>query len=250
MHNFRRGLKVGDLSKSLQLAKSRSYSELVARASQFMLLKDAESSPAAASGARPDRNKRKHQGVEPPAMRVPVARPHDREEGRSRYIQPPKLVLSRPLPEVYAAAIKQGWIRPTGPRPVPPPVVDPNDYCEFHGNYGNRLHRCRGLRILLEKLTNQGKLEEFMQMAPTFTAAQKGKAPEVTEVPTKALSSAGPSHQGRPYPPAARTINAIFSIDPATQRREAEVGGISEHHASSILPQFLQQRSPPARQLA
>ncbi|PKA46908.1 hypothetical protein AXF42_Ash021472 [Apostasia shenzhenica] len=45
MHNFRRGLKVGDLSKSLQLAKPRSYPELVARASKFMLLEDAESSP-------------------------------------------------------------------------------------------------------------------------------------------------------------------------------------------------------------
>ncbi|PKA46319.1 hypothetical protein AXF42_Ash021631 [Apostasia shenzhenica] len=44
MHNFRRGLKMGDLSKSLQLAKPRSYPELVARASQFMLLEDTESS--------------------------------------------------------------------------------------------------------------------------------------------------------------------------------------------------------------
>ncbi|PKA59965.1 hypothetical protein AXF42_Ash009649 [Apostasia shenzhenica] len=50
MHNFRRGLKVGDLSKSLQLAKPRSYPELVARASQFILLEDAESSLTGAPG--------------------------------------------------------------------------------------------------------------------------------------------------------------------------------------------------------
>ncbi|PKA55774.1 hypothetical protein AXF42_Ash012066 [Apostasia shenzhenica] len=136
MHNFRRGLKVGDLSKSLQLAKPRSYPELVARASQFMLLEEAESSPAGVSGVRQERNKRKHRGVEPPATRVQMARPHDREEGRPRHAQPPRLLLSRPLPEVYAAAVKKDWIRPARPRPAPPPGVDPNDYCEFHGNYG------------------------------------------------------------------------------------------------------------------
>ncbi|PKA62944.1 hypothetical protein AXF42_Ash007740 [Apostasia shenzhenica] len=106
MHNFRRGLKVGDLSKSLQLAKPRSYPELVARASQFMLLKDVESSPAGVSGVRQERNKRKHRGVEPPATGVQMARPHDREEGRPRHDQPLKLLLSRPLPEIYAAAVK------------------------------------------------------------------------------------------------------------------------------------------------
>ncbi|PKA58148.1 hypothetical protein AXF42_Ash012871 [Apostasia shenzhenica] len=174
MHNFRRGLKVGDLSKSLQLAKPRSYPELVARASQFMLLEDAESSPTGVSG---ERNKMKHRGIELPVTRIQTARTRDRDEGRPRQTQPPKLLLSRPLPEVYAAAVKQGWIRSTGPKPAPPPGADPNDYCEFHGNYGHMLHRCRGLRILLEKLLDQGKLEEFMQMAPTFTAAQKGKSP-------------------------------------------------------------------------
>ncbi|PKA64913.1 RNA-directed DNA polymerase like [Apostasia shenzhenica] len=81
-------------------------------------------------------------------------------------------------------------------------------------------------------------------MAPTFTAAQKGKAPEVIEVPAKVLPSADPSQQRHPYPPAARTINAIFSIDPATQRREGEVSGISEHHASSIPLTFCSEDFP------
>ncbi|PKA45616.1 RNA-directed DNA polymerase like [Apostasia shenzhenica] len=71
-------------------------------------------------------------------------------------------------------------------------------------------------------------------MAPTFTAAQKEKAPEVAEAPAKASPSTGPNQQGRPYPPAARMINAIFSIDPVAQRQAIEVGGISEQHASSI----------------
>ncbi|PKA56173.1 hypothetical protein AXF42_Ash011102 [Apostasia shenzhenica] len=71
-------------------------------------------------------------------------------------------------------------------------------------------------------------------MAPTFTAAQKGKAPEVAEAPAKTSPSTGPSQAGRPYPPATRTINAIFSIDPTSHRQAAEVGGISEQHASSI----------------
>ncbi|PKA46922.1 hypothetical protein AXF42_Ash021625 [Apostasia shenzhenica] len=193
MHNFRQGLKVGDLSKSLQLAKPRSYPELVARASQFMLLEDAESSPTGAPGVKQERSKRKHRDVEPSATRMRVARHHDREEEKPRRAPPQKLFLSRPLPEVYAVAVKQGWIRPAGPRPAPPPGVDPNDYCEFHGNYGHMLHKCRGLRALLEKLMNQGKLEEFMQMVPTFTTAQKGKAPEDTEAPTKASPSTGPS---------------------------------------------------------
>ncbi|PKA50168.1 RNA-directed DNA polymerase like [Apostasia shenzhenica] len=39
-----------------------------------------------------------------------------------------------------------------------------------------------------------------MQMAPTFTAAQKGKTPEVTGAPAKALPSLGPSQLGGLYP--------------------------------------------------
>ncbi|PKA57259.1 hypothetical protein AXF42_Ash002563 [Apostasia shenzhenica] len=70
-------------------------------------------------------------------------------------------------------------------------------------------------------------------MTPNFTSAQKGKAPETAEAPAKALQPTGPNQQGRPYPPANRTIHAIFSVDPVTQRR-IEVGSVSEHHASSI----------------
>ncbi|PKA66198.1 hypothetical protein AXF42_Ash006895 [Apostasia shenzhenica] len=80
---------------------------------------------------------------------------------------------------------------------------------------------------------NQGKLEEFMQMAPTYTAAQKGKGPEVIEAPAKAVPSPSPNQPERPYPPVIWTINAIFSIDPA-RRHEAKVGGISEQHSSTI----------------
>ncbi|PKA46090.1 hypothetical protein AXF42_Ash015381 [Apostasia shenzhenica] len=83
-----------------------------------------------------------------------------------------------------------------------------------------------------------------MQMAPTFTAAQKGKAPKTAETPAKALPPVGPRQQGRPYPPATRTINAIFSIDPTTQRQGAEVGSISEHHASSIPLTFCNEDLP------
>ncbi|PKA55188.1 hypothetical protein AXF42_Ash003825 [Apostasia shenzhenica] len=83
-----------------------------------------------------------------------------------------------------------------------------------------------------------------MQMAPTFTAAQKGKTPETAETPAKALPPVGPRQQGCPYPPSTRTINAIFSIDPTTQRQGAEVGGISEHHASSIPLTFCSEDLP------
>ncbi|PKA57838.1 RNA-directed DNA polymerase like [Apostasia shenzhenica] len=82
-------------------------------------------------------------------------------------------------------------------------------------------------------------------MAPTFTATQKGKAPEVAGAPTKALPSPGPSQLRRPYPQTTRTINVIFSIDSVTARRqEAEVGGISEQHSSSIPLTFFQEDLP------
>ncbi|PKA54878.1 hypothetical protein AXF42_Ash000713 [Apostasia shenzhenica] len=61
MHNYRKGLKSGDLSKSLQLVKPRSYPELVATASQFVLLEDAEASPPDVSGVKKER-KKKHRG--------------------------------------------------------------------------------------------------------------------------------------------------------------------------------------------
>ncbi|PKA52417.1 hypothetical protein AXF42_Ash019801 [Apostasia shenzhenica] len=58
------------------------------------------------------------------------------------------------------------------------------------------------------------------KMTPTFNAAQKGKALEDTRAPAKALPSPGPSQPGRPYPPTARTINVIFSVDPVAARRQ------------------------------
>ncbi|PKA65113.1 hypothetical protein AXF42_Ash013234 [Apostasia shenzhenica] len=84
-----------------------------------------------------------------------------------------------------------------------------------------------------------------MQMTPTFTTAQKGKAPEVTGALAKTLPSPGPSQLGRPYPLAASTINAIFSVDPvAARRQEIEIDGISQQHSSSILLTFCQEDLP------
>ncbi|PKA65732.1 hypothetical protein AXF42_Ash013147 [Apostasia shenzhenica] len=87
MHNFRRGLKVGDLSKSLQLAKPQSYPKLVAKASQFMFLEDAESSPPDASIVKQKNRKRKYRGDEPTAMKIYMAKNRDRGEGKPRHIQ-------------------------------------------------------------------------------------------------------------------------------------------------------------------
>ncbi|PKA60948.1 hypothetical protein AXF42_Ash006583 [Apostasia shenzhenica] len=60
------------------------------------------------------------------------------------------LSLGRSLRSMRRAAVKKGWVRPTGPKPAPPIGVYPDNYCEFHGNYGHRLHKCRGLRALLD----------------------------------------------------------------------------------------------------
>ncbi|PKA65105.1 hypothetical protein AXF42_Ash013226 [Apostasia shenzhenica] len=87
MHNFRRGLKVGDLSKSLHLAKPRSYPKLVARASQFMFLEDVESSPPDISRVKQEKRKRKHRGDEPPAPKIHMAKNRDQDEGKPRHIQ-------------------------------------------------------------------------------------------------------------------------------------------------------------------
>ncbi|PKA46602.1 hypothetical protein AXF42_Ash019343 [Apostasia shenzhenica] len=143
MHNFRRGLKVGDLTKSLHLAKPRSYPELVAKASQFMLLEDAESSPPSVFGAKKEK-KRKHRGDERSPTTMHMAKGRGRDEGKPRHVQQQRH-FSRPLPEVYAATVKQDWVRPARPKPTPLTGVDPDNYCEFHRNYGHRLHRCRAL---------------------------------------------------------------------------------------------------------
>ncbi|PKA53752.1 hypothetical protein AXF42_Ash021143 [Apostasia shenzhenica] len=82
-------------------------------------------------------------------------------------------------------------------------------------------------------------------MAPSFTTAQERKAPEVIKAHAKTLPSPGPSQLGRPYPPAARTINVIFSINlGAAHRQEAKVGSISEQHSSSIPLTFCQEDLP------
>ncbi|PKA63288.1 hypothetical protein AXF42_Ash017756 [Apostasia shenzhenica] len=99
MHNFRRGRKVGDLSKSLQLAKPQSYPELVARASQFMLLEDAESSPPDVSRAKQEKRKRKHRGDESPPTRLHITKSRGRDEGKPRHFQHQKHFFSRPLPK-------------------------------------------------------------------------------------------------------------------------------------------------------
>ncbi|PKA64108.1 hypothetical protein AXF42_Ash005120 [Apostasia shenzhenica] len=81
MHNYRRGLKSGDLSKSLQLVKPRSYPELVARASQFILLENAEASPPDVSRVKKGR-KRKHQGNDTPSTMIRGGRNHGRDQRR------------------------------------------------------------------------------------------------------------------------------------------------------------------------
>ncbi|PKA45957.1 hypothetical protein AXF42_Ash019718 [Apostasia shenzhenica] len=82
-------------------------------------------------------------------------------------------------------------------------------------------------------------------MTPTITTSQKGKALEVTEAPAKTIPSPGPYQLGHPYPPTARTINVIFSIDSAAAHlQEAEIGGISEQHSSSIPLTFCQEDLP------
>ncbi|PKA45913.1 hypothetical protein AXF42_Ash016940 [Apostasia shenzhenica] len=74
-----------------------------------------------------------------------------------------------------------------------------------------------------------------MLMAPTFNAAQKGKAPADTGAPTQDLQPPGSSQPMRSYPPAARTINTIFSVDPTVVHREVfEVDDISYQPSSSI----------------
>ncbi|PKA54970.1 hypothetical protein AXF42_Ash003606 [Apostasia shenzhenica] len=225
--NYRRGLKSRDLSKSLQLAKPQSYKELVAKASQFVLLEDDKASPPDVSRAKKEK-KRKHRGNEPSSTMNRRGKNHGRDDRRPREIHEQKHFLSWPLTEVYAAAVKQGWVHPARPKPALPARVDPENYYDFHENYGHELHKCRSLRALLNKLANQGKLEKFMMMAPTFNATQKGKAPEDVGDPPQALPPQGPSQPMRSYPPTARTINAIFSVDPATtQHHVIEVGDIA-----------------------
>ncbi|PKA54879.1 hypothetical protein AXF42_Ash000714 [Apostasia shenzhenica] len=73
-------------------------------------------------------------------------------------------------------------------------------------------------------------------MAPTFNAAQKGKAPADTGAPAQDLQPPGSGQPARSYPLATRTINTIFSIDPAVAHRQVvEVDGIS-HQPSSFIP--------------
>ncbi|PKA65581.1 hypothetical protein AXF42_Ash005915 [Apostasia shenzhenica] len=85
-HNYRMGLKSGDLSKSLQLAKPRSYLELVARASQFVLLEDAEASLHDVSEAK-KKKKRKHRGDELSTTMNRRVKNYSRDGRRSRQTQ-------------------------------------------------------------------------------------------------------------------------------------------------------------------
>ncbi|PKA60577.1 hypothetical protein AXF42_Ash019470 [Apostasia shenzhenica] len=62
------------------------------------------------------------------------------------------------------------------------------------------------------------------KMTPTSNTAQKGKAPKSTGVPA-GVSHPEPSQSTRPYPPAARTINIIFSVDPTAARRQETFSG-------------------------
>ncbi|PKA50167.1 hypothetical protein AXF42_Ash020112 [Apostasia shenzhenica] len=74
-----------------------------------------------------------------------------------------------------------------------------------------------------------------MLMTPAFNTAQKGKALADVGAPTRVSLPPDPSRPVRSYPPAARTINAIFSVDRATAHRQVvEVDDISHLSSSSI----------------
>ncbi|PKA58556.1 hypothetical protein AXF42_Ash008843 [Apostasia shenzhenica] len=75
-----------------------------------------------------------------------------------------------------------------------------------------------------------------MLMAPTFNAAQKGKAPADTRAPAQDLQSPGTGQPARSYPPAARTINTIFSVDPTAAHRQVVEVDVISHQPSSSIP--------------
>ncbi|PKA52629.1 hypothetical protein AXF42_Ash001610 [Apostasia shenzhenica] len=84
-----------------------------------------------------------------------------------------------------------------------------------------------------------------MLMAPTFNVVQKGKAPADMGASAQDLQPPGSSQPMWSYPPAARTINTIFSIDPTVVHRQVvEVDGISHQPSSSILLIFCHEDLP------
>ncbi|PKA57336.1 hypothetical protein AXF42_Ash002641 [Apostasia shenzhenica] len=117
------------------------------------MLEDAKASPPDVSRAKKEK-KRKHWGDEPSATMICIGKNYIRDERRPHQTHEQKHFFSRP---------------PNG--------VDPENYYEFHGNYGHKLHKCRTFRALLNKLADQSKVE-LMLMAPTSNVAQKGKALE------------------------------------------------------------------------
>ncbi|PKA46346.1 hypothetical protein AXF42_Ash021582 [Apostasia shenzhenica] len=81
---------------------------------------------------------------------------------------------------------------------------------EMRGN--NSMFSSRGISFLGRLLKSTRWL--LSNMTTTSNTAQKRKAPESTGASAR-VSHPEPSQSTRPYPPATRMINVIFSVNPA-----------------------------------